>query len=210
MKDRRIINPFAICNYPGPTRKTTEHLPPPIARAIPNSEPITRSSEPVMPSSLADVVTTRFGRLLFSKRPVSFDIEKVYPLKFALLTYDSCGVLPYLGGAGVFIPWNLAVKFSFGTLTLDPSTALLKVETEVYGKAGVAKVSRTTDFMLWPGVFNELNFARFYLVCNASSPLVSSTSLNFDLDTDPDPHRKEAYRRFKDSFFDSPTSGFSN
>ncbi len=210
MKERRIINEFSLANYRGPQRKTVEHLPPPIARAVSLAKPPCERFEPAFDPSLSDVVRLSGNRLVFSKGKIGYDIVSSCPLKFRLLTFDSHGILEYSGESAIFLPSGFTRKFSSGSLILDNSTALLKVEVDVFGGLGRVSISRTTDFMLWDGVFNELSFARFYLLCNSSSPLVTTSTAEFVLSTDPDLDRRAAYSRFKDEFYSNPTSGFSN
>lgn len=210
MNQKRLINPNAICNYRGPERKTTEHLPPPMARAVRLSKP-EPDFDPVISSPLSDVVSVREDRLFFGKGKVGFDIDCFCPLRFTLLTYDSTGPIPYLGADAVFVPDSFAIKNSSGPLLLDPSATVLKVDIDVYGRRGRAVISKTTDFMIWPGIFPLLSYARFYLVANSTSPITKGGVFNFDLSSDPDSKRREAYSRFKDEFFEKClTAGFSN
>ncbi len=211
MSEKRIINPFAICNYRGPERKTTEHLPPPIARAAGFSKPEPDDLGPVVSSPNSDVVSVRDKNLLFKKGRISFDVASFYPLKFILLTYDSVGPIPYGGDDAVFLPDSFALKHSSGSLVIHPSISVLKAEFDVYGGRGRGSISRTTDFMLWPGVFPQLSYARAYIIANSTSPIANGGVFDFVLSTDPDSKRREAYSSFKDEFFEKClTAGFSN
>lgn len=211
MSEKRIINPFAICIYRGSNRKTTEHLPPPIARMAGFSKPEPEDLGPVVSSPISDVLCVRDKNLLFRKGKISFDVACFYPLKFILLTYDSRGTVPYVGDDAVFLPDSFALKHSSASLIVHLSIALLKAEFDVYGGKGRASISRITDFMLWPGVFPPLNYARSYLIANSNSPIARDGVFDFVLSTDPDSKRREAYSSFKDEFFEKcPTAGFSN
>jgi hypothetical protein len=59
VSEKRIINPFAICIYRGSNRKTTEHLPPPIARMAGFSKPEPEDLGPVVSSPTSDALCVR-------------------------------------------------------------------------------------------------------------------------------------------------------